>query len=137
MKGYWNDPDMTASVLKDGWLKLSDIGYIDKDEFVFLLGRKDDVINSGGVKIAPGEIEEATLELEDIAECVCTSVPDTMLGSVPKLCVVMKENAEFSAKNIYQYLALKLEGYKLPRTIVQIDTLPKTEDNMKVDKRRL
>ncbi|MDR1688163.1 MAG: acyl--CoA ligase [Clostridiales bacterium] len=137
MYGYWNAPTLTASVLKDGWLTLSDIGYIDDAGFVYLMGRKDDVINTGGHKVAPIEIEELTNEIEGIKECACISLPDKIMGYVPKLFVVMEEGADFSAKNIYKYLASKLESYKLPRNIEQLDKLPRTEGGMKILKREL
>ena len=137
MKGYWKNSELTASVLKDLWLTLSDVGYMNDEGFVFLMGRRDDVINSGGYKIAPGEIEEITLEIDGVEECVCVPIPDAVMGSVPKLFVVMRKGSEFSAKKIFEHLALKLEAYKLPRTIENIDVLPRSEDNMKVKRRSL
>jgi long-chain acyl-CoA synthetase len=136
VKGYWKNPELTDGILKDGWLLMTDIGYIE-DGFLYIMGRRDDVINSGGNKIAPGELEDITLELGDIEECACIPVPDTLLGSVPKLFVVMKKDAEFSAKKIYDHLSTRLESYKLPRTIESIDVLPRTEENLKVKKRSL
>ena len=134
MKGYWKNPALTEKVVRDGWVILSDIGYIGNDGAVYLLGREGDIINTGGYKVAPGEIEELALETEGVAECVCFSVPDAILGSIPKLLVVMEKNAEFSAKKIHDHLALKLEAYKLPRSIESADALPKTGDNAKIRK---
>lgn len=134
MLGYWNNPELTASVLKDGWLMLTDLGYMDDDGFFYIMGRRDEVINSGGHKIAPAEIEEIALEIDGVKECACVSEPDKIIGSVPKLYVVINDGFEFSAKKIYEYLSSKLENYKLPRTIEQIDVLPRTEENMKVRK---
>ena len=137
MKGYWNNPELTVSVLNRGWLILGDVGYADKDGFVYFMGRKDEIINSGGHKIAPIEIEKLTLEVFGVAECACVPVPDAIMGSVPKLFVVMEKDIEFSAKNIREHLLLRLEAYKLPRIIVSIDALPKTDANMKINKKRL
>jgi acyl-CoA synthetase (AMP-forming)/AMP-acid ligase II len=137
MKGYWNSPELTSEVYKNGWLQMGDVGYIDGNGFLYLMGRKDEVIDTGGNKVAPSEIEELALEIGSVKECVCVSVPDAILGKVPKLFVVMKEGAEFSAQKIFSYMSDKLESYKLPRLIECLDVLPRTDGNMKIDKKGL
>lgn len=126
MMGYWKDPELTASVLKGGKVILADMGYRGEDGMIYLLGRRDDVINTGGNKVAPYEIEELVMCLPEVFECACVPVPDRIMGSVPKLYVVLKDNEVFSYKRIYNFLATRLENFKLPRYIEQIDALPRT-----------
>jgi long-chain acyl-CoA synthetase len=131
MVGYWESADSKLSCER---LPLTDVGYKDGNGLYYLLGRKDDVINSGGRKISPGEIEEAVLEIESIRECACVSVPDAIMGEVPKLYVVMKEDFVFSAKEIVDFLNNKLESYKLPRTILEVPELPKVGIAQKINR---
>jgi len=137
MAGYWREPELTAITLKDGKIMMTDVGYMDNDGFLYLMGRRDDVIVMGGYKIAPYEIEEVTMQIEGIAECACVPVPNEATGYVPKLFVVMENGYEFSAKKISEYLLRKLEKHKQPRIILEVDSLPKVEGSIKTDRRRL
>lgn len=132
--GYWNEPELTASVLKKGRLITHDLGYIDEEGFIYILGRADDVIVTGGNKIAPFEVEDIVMELPGVLECAYIPVPDVIMGSVPRLYVVMKENSNFDSKKIMHYLQDKLEQFKLPRSIVQLDELPKTSGTNKLNR---
>ena len=76
MKGYWKEPELNASILKNGKIYTDDVGYCGEDGMIYLLGRKDDVINSGGNKIAPQEIENVAMEYGKIKECACVPVKD-------------------------------------------------------------
>jgi acyl-coenzyme A synthetase/AMP-(fatty) acid ligase len=137
MLGYWNDSELTASVLKNRRLLLADIGYRDEEGFFVLLGRRDDVINTGGRKVAPSEIEAAASEVEGVEECACVPIPDKTMGSVAKLYVVIRKDANFSQKKIFDHLTRYLEPYKLPRCIEQIDMLPKVDGLGKVRRNEL
>lgn len=136
MLGYWREPELTASVLKDGWLYTSDLGYLDEHGFLRLLGRAGDVINVGGIKVACSELEDLALRIEGVKEAACIPMEDKMSGHAPKLFVVMEEGAEFSKEAIKAFMARHLEHYKLPRQIVPIDALPRAA-NGKVLKREL
>ncbi len=124
MKGYFNDPCLTKSVMKDGGVYSNDIGYVGGDGLIYLIGRADDVINTGGNKIAPGEIEELANSFPGVAESACVPVGDPLLGSVPKLFIAADKEVDTTL--LYSYLSEKLEKYKLPKSIVQIDKLPRT-----------
>lgn len=137
MMGYWKDPELTAKTICNGRAVMTDVGYIDSDGFLYLMGRSDDVIVSGGHKIAPYEIENIAAKMEDISECVCVPAPNDILGSVPKLFVSMNKGAEFSAKAIYEFLSERIETYKLPRVIREIESFPRVEGSQKISRREL
>lgn len=126
MKGYYGDPELTSSVLQNGRLLTGDVGYFGGDGLLYLLGRTDEVINSGGFKIAPAEIEAAALALGCVADCACVPAPDDMLGQVPQLFVVLKPDRNVSASAVYAELAKVLERHLLPREILFADSIPRT-----------
>lgn len=136
MNGYYKEPELTASVLHDGYIRTEDLSYMDEDGMICLLGRKGDVITSGGNKITPSEVEDAAGKLEGILECACVPVPNDLLGQEPKLFVVMKEGAVFDRGAIIQFLKGQLENYKVPKLVVEIDRLPRSS-NGKILKREL
>ena len=137
MMGYWKDPELAAKTIVDGWIIMADVGYIDEEGFIYLMGRRDDVIVSGGHKIAPYEIESIASLIEDVEECACVPMPNDVLGMTPKLYVVMKNNTEFSAKKINDFLSERLETYKLPRVIREIESLPRVAGSQKIDRKEL
>ena len=137
MAGYWKDDELTAKTIVKNKIIMTDMGYRDNDGFIYLVGRRDDVIVSGGNKIAPYEIEDVVLQMPGISECVCISHPNETAGAVPKLFVVMNKDAEFSAKEIYNYLAVRLETFKLPRIIRELESFPRIAKNSKIDRRAL
>lgn len=136
MKAYWKEPEITEQVLKDGIIYTNDVGYRGEDGYIYLLGRKGDVINMGGNKIAPSEIEEVTLRYTKVQECVCVPMEDELVGQVPKLYVVMKKNEIFNLKDIYEFLKGKLEFFKVPKVIQEITEIPRTY-NGKIQRNKL
>lgn len=136
MVGYYQEPELTASILYEGYIRTEDLSYLDEDGMICLLGRKGDVITSGGNKIAPSEVEDAAGKFEGIVECACIPVPNDILGQEPKLFVVMQEGVAFDQGAIIQFLKAKLENYKVPKLIEQIDKLPRSS-NGKILKREL
>jgi len=126
MEGYYGDKNMTDLVLKKGMFLSGDIGYKDEAGFVYLLGRCNDIINVGGEKVSPIEIENAILECEGILECACVSVEDKeTLGNVPIAFVVMDKNFSWDEKKLKTELKGKLENFKIPSVIIKIDAIPK------------
>ena len=126
MAGYWNREELTQETLKDGWLLTGDIVYQDADGFVYMLGRADDIINVGGEKVSPVEVENIACEYPHISECACIGVPDPeeILGFVPVLFIVARDNL-YSQEDMHTYLASRMERYKLPAHYVQIQELPR------------
>ena len=126
MNEYYKEPELTAETLRDGYIYSNDMGYVDADGDVILLGRRGDVINVGGNKVSPEEIEDAAKKLDGVADCGCIPVEDNAKGHVPKLFVQMASGREFDAKAIRSALAASLEPYKVPVYIVEIDKIPRS-----------
>ena len=134
--GYWNEPGITANTIKDGIIYMTDLGYIDDEGYLFLVGRRDDVINIGGLKVAPTEVEDVALRHPSIADCACVPFEDKNFGRVMKMFVVMKPSCEFEMDSIVSFLESKLEAYKIPKYIECISEIPKTY-NGKTDRKKL
>lgn len=126
MHGYWNDPETTQQVLRNGWLHTGDIAYRDEDGYLYIVGRATDMIKTGAHRISPKEIEEVVLELDGVAETVAIGVPDPMLGQAIKLIVVPKPGAELDMKGIQRHCRQNLASYKIPKFIEFSDSLPRT-----------
>lgn len=130
MSGYWQNPDLTAESLHDGWLRTGDIGRADSQGYFYLESRVDDVINVGGRKVLPQEIEEVLLKHPAIAECACVGIPDPqgLSGEIISAWLVPKRPdaalPEFS--ELAKLLRQKLEPYKTPRRFRWTDCIPKT-----------
>ena len=136
MGGYYNAPEMTAEVYQNGIIYTNDIGYIDEDGFLYVLGRQGDVINVGGLKIAPTEVETIVLKFPGISECVVFGVEDKMTGMAPKMHIVPDRKVEIDLKALREFLATQLEAYKIPKKIEIVDEIPKTS-NGKVNRKVL
>lgn len=126
MAGYYKQPELTAETLVEGWLYTNDMVYQDDDGFIHMLGRADDIINVGGEKVSPVEVENAAQEFPGIRECACIGVedPDGMFGWVPVLYVV-PEGAAFKEDGLTKFLAERLERCKLPKHYIPIHALPR------------
>lgn len=137
MAGYWNKPELTGKTIVDGWLLTNDMIYIDPDGFVYMLGRADDIINVGGEKVSPLEVENAAGEYENIAECACIGVPDPehILGWVPVLFAAARNN-RYSEEDLKKYLAGKIEKYKIPVKYVTVTEIPRNS-MQKIDRKAL
>lgn len=124
MEGYYKAPELTAETLCDGYVKTNDLAYLDESGRCILTGRADDVINFGGSKISPIEVEECAMEYPRIKECAYSSRPDKITGESPVMLVIPKEG--YSQEKFEAFLIEKLEGYKVPKAIVAVESLPKT-----------
>lgn len=124
MEGYYKEPELTKDTLEDGFVKTKDMAYLDEEGRCILVGRADDIINYGGSKISPAEIEDCARGYEKIADCAYTSKTDPITGEVPVMLVVKKE--AYNEAEFLDYLQAKVEAYKLPRAIYYTDKLPKT-----------
>ncbi len=134
MSGYVGDPERTASVLKKGVIYTSDLGNLDEEGMLHLTGREDDVINVGGYKVAPTEVENAALSFSDIEDCICIPVDHIITGKALKLLVVMKDGKTLDRRALALFLKSKLEPYKIPMLYSQIEKVERTF-NGKIDRR--
>ncbi len=125
MKGYYRAPEITAQVLQNGIVYTSDLGYFDADGFLYVVGRTNDNINVGGLKVAPTDVEEAARRMEEISDCICVGIDDKVTGKALKLFVVIKKGCIFNAPAIMRHLSTLLENYQVPKIIAEIDEIPK------------
>jgi len=126
MKGYWGDEDKSAQVITaDGWLRTSDKGWMDEDGYIYLAGRSDDMIIRGGENISPEEVENALHSHPKIDEVAVIGIPDPDWGQEPRAIVVLKKNENAGEDEIMAYCRSRLAGFKRPRSIVFIDSLPR------------
>jgi len=135
MVGYWKDPELTSRMNVDGYILTNDLCFIE-DGYIYYVGRQGDIINVGGNKVIPAEVEEAASKVECISDCVCIPAVDKFMGQVPKLLVVVKEGFEFDKQSIYDYLLKNLESFKVPKIIEQIGEIPRMY-NGKIDRKAL
>ena len=126
MSGYVDDPEMTASILRDGAIFTSDVGKIDENGMLHLIGREGDVINVGGFKVAPTEVEDAALAFPDVEDCVCVPVDHKITGKALKLLVVMKCEKKLDGRELALFLKSRLETYKVPLLYSQIKHVERT-----------
>ncbi len=126
MSGYWKDEEETARALIGGGIYSNDEAYYDEDGDIILLGRKGDVINVGGNKVSPDEIEDVAKTHPDVLDCGCIGIKDELKGNVPKLFIQVKRGVTFDPVSIRNHLAANLEPYKVPAIIEQTDSIPRS-----------
>ena len=126
MAGYWNQPDETQMVLKDGWLYTGDIAKVDKDGYTYIVDRKKDIILVGGFNVYPREVEEVLYTHPDILEAAVIGVPDDKLGEIVKAFVVAKPGTKPQEVDIIDFVRSHIAHFKAPRSVEFVDTLPKT-----------
>ena len=126
MRGYFKQPELTAAAMENGFVYTKDLGYIDEEGYVYVLGRADDIINFKGIKIAPEEIEETARSYRKVVDCACVPLPDKDAGQVPKLFISVKNPERFDRKEFYAFLVENLDKNKVPKEIEIIDEIPRS-----------
>ena len=126
MSGYVGDPELTATVLRDDTIFTSDIGTLDEEGMLHLSGRASDVINVGGFKVSPIEVEEVAMSNSLVSDCICISAPHPVTGHALKLLVVTPPGQTLDKRSLARYLADRLEPYKVPMLYEQVDTIART-----------
>lgn len=126
MKGYWNKPEETENVLKDGWLYTGDIARFDEDGYLYIVDRKKDMIIAGGFNIYPREIDEILYQHPAVLEACSVGVPDEYRGETVKAFVVLKPGATATEQEILDFCKERLASYKRPRMVEFLDALPKS-----------
>lgn len=129
MQGYLGDPELTAHTLIDGCVYTSDLVYIGEDGFYYSAGRGGDVINIGGLKVAPVEVEELIELCPEVDECMLIPIKDELTGHRLKLLIV--GNTNYEQEKLISYMRKHLEDYKIPRLIEEVSSIPKTYNGKK------
>jgi acyl-CoA synthetase (AMP-forming)/AMP-acid ligase II len=122
--GYENNPSVNQSAFDRGWFRTGDLGYLDEDGYLFLKGRIKEIINRGGEKISPREVDEVLLAHLAIEQVVTFAVPHTLLGEDVAAAVVLKGGASATEQEIKIFAAEKLADFKVPRVIVFVQEIP-------------
>ena len=126
MKGYYNNPQATAEVMKDGWLYTGDIGKLDDDGYLFFLGRKKELIIRKGQNIHPSDIEDVLYTHPKVVEVAVVGIPDEIRGESVRAYISLKEGAVATGEEIRRFCRQHMADYKLPKQIIFLDSLPKT-----------
>lgn len=136
MLGYWDNPAATAQVLRNGWLHTGDIGWLDADGYLFLVGRSSDMIKTGAHRVSPLEVEAVLQQLGGVAECAVVGVADEILGEAIAAHVVVQEGVALDARDVLAHCRTHLSAHMIPKTVHFATTLPKTASG-KVQRYRL
>ena len=132
--GYLNKPETSAKAIVDGWFHTGDLGKLDADGHMAIVGRLKDMIISGGANIYPAEVERAIETHPDVQGAAVIGVPDSKWGEVGKAIVELKPGASLSLEDLLAYLADKLGRFKRPKYLKVVDALPRTPASGKVQK---
>jgi len=122
--GYFEHPEATAEVLRDGWLWTGDLARVDEEGDLALAGRRKDLFISGGENVFPAEIAAALDDHPDVAACAVTGVPDERWGEVGLAAVVLREGARLDAEGVRAFLKARLASYKVPKHVRFLSALP-------------
>lgn len=136
MQGYLNLPKATAQAIRGGWFHTGDLAKIDEDGYVYIVGRKKDMILVGGMNVYPAELEQVLSQHPKVFEAAVIGVPDKDRGEIPKAFIVTKPEMEAEPKEFILHCRRHLANYKCPREVVFVETLPKNTMG-KVDKKQL
>ena len=127
MPGYYRQPALTAQAIRDGWLMTGDLGYVDEDGFLYLVDRKKDMIDSGGVKVYPHDIEEVIARHPQVAEAVVFGVPDDKWGETPVAAVQLRAGAALDAEALREWINERVGArYQRVSRVLLMDELPRS-----------
>jgi acyl-CoA synthetase (AMP-forming)/AMP-acid ligase II len=125
MKGYENNPKANAEAFVEGWFRTGDQGVMDADGYVSITGRLKEIINRGGEKISPREVDEVLMDHPAVAQCVTFAMPHEKLGEEVAAAVVLREGASATEKELQQFVSARLADFKVPRKILILPEIPK------------
>ena len=125
-KCYYRNPELTAKRFVDGWFDTCDIARFDKDGYLYLVGRRTEVIFVGGFKVYAQEVEKVLLEHPAVAEAAVIGVPRSISGEIVKAFVVLKKDEKVTSKDLTEHCKKKLSYYKVPRIIDFLTEMPRS-----------
>ncbi len=123
--GYLDRPEANAEAFADGWFRTGDLGCIDRDGYLFLAGRIKELVNRGGEKISPREVDEALLAHPDVAQAIAFAVPHPRLGEDLAAAVVAAHGATPAPEDLRRFVAGRVAAFKVPRRVLVVDEIPK------------
>ncbi len=124
-QGYENNPAANKSAFTDDWFRTGDQGYLDSDSYLFITGRLKEIINRGGEKISPREVDEVLIDHPAVAQVVTFAVPHPKLGEDMAAAVVLRENTSVTEKEIREFAFARLADYKIPSQVLIVNEIPK------------
>ena len=136
MLGYWGQPEATAEAIEDGWLRTGDLGYLDEEGYLYVVDRKKDLIIRGGFNVFPRDVEEAMLEHPAVVGAGVVGRPDAAYGEEVVAFVELASGADATARDLVTYAKERIGGYKYPREVHLVGSLPLTPVG-KVDRKAL
>ncbi len=125
--GYYMNPEATNASFRDGWFYTGDLGYFDEEGYLFVVGRKKDMVKSGGISVYPLEIEGVLYKHPDVVEAAVIGVPDPQWGEAVKAVVVLKERSTAHGEELMWFCKEQLASYKVPKSVDIVSSLPHTE----------
>ena len=123
--GYEDDAEATASVLVDGWYRTGDLGRFDEDGYLIISGRISEIINCGGQKVSPNEVETVLALHENVGDCICFPIPHRTLGHVVGAAVAPRDGSEFDETRLRKHIRAHLAQYKVPNLIIKCEEIPR------------
>lgn len=125
MRGYYRAPEKSAEVLKDGWFFTGDLGYLDSDHYLWIVGRAKELIIRGGQNIYPREVEAVIAKLKGVVDVAVIGVPEPIMGERVKAVVVLDKGASVTEEQVKEFCQKRLADYKVPRVVEFIDKMPR------------
>lgn len=126
-EGYYKSPEATLASFRDGWFYTGDLGYFDEEGYLYVVGRRKDMIKSGGISIYPLEIESILYSHPDILEAAVIGLPDPEWGEAAKAVVILKQGSTAKGEEILRFCKDHIAAYKVPKSIEIVSSLPHTE----------
>ena len=136
MTSYENNPKANAEAFYDGWFRTGDQGVMDEDGYVSITGRLKEIINRGGEKISPREVDEIIMEHPAVHQCVTFAMPHEMLGEDVAAAIVLRQGTAATDRELREFASARLAPYKVPKTVELVDAIPRSEAT-KVNRRAL
>ena len=126
MLGYWRDPELSATVLRDGWLHTGDVGRLDEDGYLYVVDRIKDLIIRGGFNVYPRDVEDVLMEHPAVASAACVGRPDTESGEEVVAVVQLHPGASATPEELIEHARSRMARYKYPREVIVVDAVPLT-----------